>query len=243
VLPAWLDGPLSASSFTSPKGVFASTIDRHEDALVAVPGYLSDAEAATLPVAALTAWHAVAELGAVRAGQTVVVQSTGGVSVFAIQFATSLGARVIVISRSDEKLAKARELGAWGTINSVQVPEWDKEVIKLTGGGAELLLDMGLDDSLRMSVRAASFEGTVAIIGVVQQQSNVLDIYPVMNKNLRIRGVETGSRAMVERMHKFMKAYTIRPVIATAFAANEAEDALDFLARSPFGKVVVKMGS
>lgn len=243
VLPDWIDGPLTSASFSSPPGVFASHIDRHEHALVAVPDYLTDAEAATLPVAALTAWHAVSELGALRAGQTVVVQSTGGVAVFAIQFAAAMGAQVIVVSRSGSKLAKARALGAWAVIDSVEAPDWDREVLKLTGAGAELVLDMGLDDSLRKSVRAAAFEGTVAIVGVVQQQSNLLDIYPVMNKNLRVRGVETGSRAMVERMHRFMQQHAIRPVIAAQFDAREAELALDYQARSPFGKVVLTMPS
>ena len=154
-----------------------------------------------------------------------------------------VGARVIVVSRSGAKLAQARALSACGVIDSVDVPDGDQKVTRLTGGGAELVLNMGLDDSLRKWVRAAAFEGTVAIIGVVQHQSNLLDIYPVMNKNLRIRGVPTGSRAMVGRMHRFMEQHAIRPVIAAQFEAREAEQALDYLARSPFGNVVLTMPS
>ncbi|HEY0061183.1 MAG TPA: NAD(P)-dependent alcohol dehydrogenase [Telluria sp.] len=243
VLPAWTDGPLTAAAFAqAAPGVFASTIDVHESTLVAAPVWLSDAQAATLPVAALTAWHAIGELGVIGPGDAVVVQSTGGVAVFAIQFAAALGASVIVVSRSDGKLARARQLGATHTINSSRTPDWEHEVLAITGGaGAKLVLDMGLDDSLRRSVRAAAFEATVAVIGVVQQQTNRLDIYPVMNKNLRIRGVETGSRSMFVRMNLFMATHRIAPVISAQFAASEVEQALDHLAQSPFGKVVVTL--
>jgi NADPH:quinone reductase-like Zn-dependent oxidoreductase len=248
VLPHWIDGPLSAHGLSgSPgsqalDGVLAERIDVDEQALVAAPPYLTDLEAATLPVAALTAWHAVVELGALAAGDTVVVQSTGGVAVFAIQFAAALGARVIVVSRSDDKLRLALAAGAHVGIHSGRSPDWDAGVLAHTdGAGAELVLDMGLDDSLRRSVRAVAFEGTVAIIGVVSQVGNMLDIYPVMNKNVRVRGVETGSRAMFERMNAFMARHQIRPVIAAAFDAFDIELALDKLADSPFGKVVVRV--
>lgn len=250
VLPHWIDGPLTAHGLAGSlgskerDGVLAEKIDMGEQELVAAPPHLSDAEAATLPVAALTAWHAVAELGAVKAGDTLVVQTTGGVSVFAIQFAAALGVRVVVVSRSDDKLALALHAGAHHAIHSGRTPDWEHAVTALTGGvGAQLVLDMGLDDSLRRSVRAAAFEGTVAIIGVVQQVSNMLDIFPVMNKNLRVRGVETGSRAMFERMNRFMAEHAIHPVIAAQFDADDIELALDRLVESPFGKVVVRLAA
>lgn len=250
VLPRWIDGPLSAYGLSgSPgsqarDGVLAERIDVDEQALVAAPPYLTDAEAATLPVAALTAWHAVAELGALKAGDTVLVQTTGGVSVFAIQFAAALGARVIVVSRSDDKLALAFAAGAHVGIHAGRTPDWELAVMAHTDGvGAQLVLDMGLDDSLRRSVRAVAFEGTVAIIGVVSQVANLLDIYPVMNKNVRVRGVETGSRAMFERMNHFLAQHQIRPVIAASFGAAYIELALDKLSESPFGKVVVRLAS
>jgi NADPH:quinone reductase-like Zn-dependent oxidoreductase len=248
VLPNWIDGPLTAHGLSgSPgsqarDGVLAERIDIDEHALVAAPPYLTDLEAATLPVAALTAWHAVVELGAIKAGDTVLVQTTGGVSVFAIQFAAALGARVIVVSRSDEKLGLALAAGAQVAIHSGRNPDWEAAVMAHTDGiGAQLVLDMGLDDSLRRSVRALAFDGTVAIIGVVSQVSNMLDIFPVMNKNVRVRGVETGSRAMFERMNAFMAQHRIRPVIAATFDAAEIELALDALTASPFGKVVVRV--
>lgn len=248
VLPNWLDGPLTAQGLAGSlgsrerDGVMAEKIDMDQQELVAAPAYLSDSEAATLPVAALTAWHAVVELGALRAGDTVVVQTTGGVSVFAIQFAAALGARVIVVSRSDDKLALALRAGAHVAIHSGRTPDWDRQVLQETGGvGAQLVLDMGLEDSLRRSARAAAFEATVAIVGVVRQVDNLVDIFPVMNKNLRLRGVETGSRAMFERMNQFMEAHRIKPIIAAEFDVAEFEPALDHLATSPFGKVVLRL--
>ncbi len=248
VLPNWIDGPLTAQGLAdSPgtrdhDGVLAEQLCVDQQALVHAPAHLSDAEAATLSVAALTAWHAVVELGALRPGGTVVIQTTGGVAVFAIQFALALGARVIVVSRSREKLQLAAALGAHTGIDTVATPNWEQQVMHATGGaGAELVLDMGLDGSLRRAVGAAAFEATVAIIGVVQQVSNVLDIFPVMNKNLRVRGVETGSRAMFERMNRFMVAHAIHPVVAAQFDVAEIEQALDLAAQSPFGKVVVRV--
>jgi NADPH:quinone reductase-like Zn-dependent oxidoreductase len=235
VLPNWIDGPLSAHGMARSTAVLAEYFDAGENDLVAAPPHLSDIEAATLPVAALTAWHAVAELGVVGAGDTVVVQTTGGVAVFAMQFAQALGARVIVVSRSPDKLERT---GAWATINTETTPEWDRQVLVLTGGqGARLVLDMGLDDSLRRSARAAAYEGTVAIIGVVQQQTNPLDIYTVMNKNLNVRGVETGSRAMFERMNRFMAEKGLRPHIDSVH--DDVDAALDRIASSPYGKVVL----
>ena len=237
VLPNWIDGRLTAHGMARSTAVLAEYFDASENDLVAAPSHLNDIEAATLPVAALTAWHAVAELGVVGAGDTVVVQTTGGVAVFAMQFAQALGARVIVVSRSQEKLQRS---GAWATINTETTPDWDQQVLALTAGqGARLVLDMGLNDSLRRSVRAAAYEGTVAIIGVVQQETNPLDIYTVMNKNLNVRGVETGSRAMFERMNRFMAQNGLRPHVDSVHVDVEA--ALDRMESSPYGKVVLSL--
>ncbi|WP_323142690.1 zinc-dependent alcohol dehydrogenase family protein [Massilia phyllosphaerae] len=245
VLPHWLDGPLNAAALggsigsSAADGVLASHFDASEHALVSAPAHLSDIEAATLPVAALTAWHAVAELGVVHAGDTVVVQTTGGVAVFAMQFAQALGARVIAVSRSAAKLARTE---AWATIDSSHLPEWDREVQTLTSNqGARLVLDMGLSDSLRRATRAVAFEGTVAIIGVVQEHVNPLDIFTVMNKNLNVRGVETGSRAMFERMNAFLVQRDLHPHIDAVFDVDHIEAALDRLAASPFGKIVLTL--
>lgn len=248
VLPHWQDGPLTAESLLeSPgsrkkDGVLRSLVTFREDAVVAAPDYLTDVEAATLPVAALTAWHALAEQHSVSPGGTVVIQTTGGVALFALQIAQRLGLRTIVVSRSTEKLSHALRVGADAVINTTDTPEWEERVLDVTDArGADLVLDMGLTDSLRRSVRAASYEGTVAIIGVVQEQTNPLDIFPVMNKNVIVRGVETGSRAMFERMNAFFLQHQIHPVIDSVFGIRELDRALDRLEQSPFGKIAVAL--
>ncbi|WP_300759237.1 NAD(P)-dependent alcohol dehydrogenase [Janthinobacterium sp.] len=247
VLPNWIDGPLTAEGLCGSlgsrgrDGVLAEKIVLHEEELVASPDFLSHAQAATLPVAALTAWHAVAELKVLGHGDTVVVQTTGGVAVFAIQFAKALGARVIVVSRSEDKLQRALAAGADDAINSCVTPEWDQQVQVLTAGrGARLVLDMGLTDSLRRATRAVAFEGTVAIIGVVQEETNPFDIFTVMNKNINVRGVETGSRSMFERMNAFIEQHRIVPVIDSVFGVAQVDVGLARLGASPFGKIVLR---
>ncbi|MGT2425827.1 zinc-binding dehydrogenase [Amnibacterium kyonggiense] len=224
--------------------MFRSTLIVRESDLVRAPRNLTPVERATLPVAALTAWHTVAEFGAVGPGAVVVVQTTGGVALFCMQFAVALGAEVVAVSRSAAKLARARELGVRHVIDTEQHPDWDASVLELTdGSGADLIVDMGLRDSLRTSARAASYEAAVAIVGVVQEQTNPLDIFPVMNKNLSIRGVETGSRAMFERMIAFIETEDLHPVIDSVLPAQEWPAGLDRLASSPFGKVVLDLSA
>jgi len=250
VLPGWIDGPLTMAALSDSlgsearDGVLRGHVQIDESAWVHAPAYLSDIEAATLSVAAVTAWHAVIELCAVQPGQTIVVQTTGAVALFAMQFALAIGARVIAVSRSEDKLRRVSDLGVGQTIDTSHVPDWDVAVRELTDGkGAKLVIDMGLTDSLRQSVRATAFEGTVAVVGVVQERTNALDIFPVMNKNLRVLGVETGSRAMFERMNAFMSAQDIHPIVDRIFAPDQLDAALDHLASSPFGKTVIRFES
>jgi len=153
----------------------------------------------------------------------------------------ALGARVIVVSRTEDKLKRALAAGADDAINSSVTPEWDQQVQALTDGkGARLVLDMGLTDSLRRATRAVAFEGTVAIIGVVQEETNPFDIFTVMNKNINVRGVETGSRSMFERMNAFIEQQRIVPVIDSVFGVDQVDVGLARLGASPFGKVVVR---
>jgi NADPH:quinone reductase-like Zn-dependent oxidoreductase len=248
ILPHWIDGPLDAARFhgslgsNAQDGVLARTIIVEQDALVKIPVYLSDLEAATLPTAALTAWHALVEIGSVEPGDTILIETTGGVATFALQIAVALGLKAVVTSRSDMKLARAREFGAWQTINSEKCPRWEKEVLAMTSGqGAKLIVDMGLRGGLARSCRAAAFEGTVGIVGVLDGWETNFDIAPVMNKNLRVRGIETGSRAMFERMLDFFSLKKLHPVIASKFKFSEVDEALDALAEGPHGKIVLDM--
>jgi NADPH:quinone reductase-like Zn-dependent oxidoreductase len=250
IIPLWIDGPLDIASFdgslASAKhdGVLARTIIVDQDALVKIPDYLSDYEAATLPTAAITAWHAIVEIKAVAPGDFILIETTGGVATFALQIAVALGLNAIVTSRSDEKLASARELGAWQTINSEQDPEWNERVHEMTDGqGTKLVVDMGLRGGLVRSCHAAAFEGTVGIVGVLDGWKTTFDIAPVMNKNLRVRGVETGSRAMFERMLEFFSMKQIRPVIAAQFPFGEINEALEALRNGPRGKIVIDMST
>ena len=248
ILPHWIEGPLEAASFRASlgsnghDGVLSRSIIVDQDALVKMPQYLTSLEAATLPTAALTAWHALVEIEAVRPGDTIAIETTGGVATFALQIAVALGLKTIVISRSESKLARAQELGAWQTISSEQIPTWDEQVLALTDGrGAKLVVDMGLHQGLPRSCRATAYEGTVAVVGVVDGWQTSLDIGPVMNKNLRVRGVETGSRAMFERMIQFFEQNKLRPVLASVFGFEEAEPAFQALTDGPVGKIVIDM--
>ena len=250
IIPLWIDGPLDATCFrgslasNTQDGVLARTIVVEQNALVKVPDYLSDYEAATLPTAAITAWHALVEIKSVAPGDVILIETTGGVATFSLQIAAALGLKAIVTSRSDKKLERARELGAWQTINSEQNPDWDKEIHAMTDGqGAKLVVDMGLRGGLVRSCRAAAFEGTVGIVGMLDGWKTNFDIAPVMNKNLRVRGIETGSRVMFERMLDFFSLKKIHPVIASQFKFSEIEEALDALAKGPLGKIVIDMSS
>jgi NADPH:quinone reductase-like Zn-dependent oxidoreductase len=215
-----------------------------QDALVKIPVYLTDHEAATLPTAAITAWHVLAEIGAVSPGDVILIETTGGVATFSLQIAVALGLKAIVTSRSDEKLAQALELGAWQTINSERYPEWHRQVHEITDGqGARLIVDMGLRGGLERSCHAAAFEGTVGIVGVLDGWKTKVDIAPVMNKNLRVRGIETGSRAMFERMLEFFSLKRVRPVIASRFGFSEIDEALVALTKGPMGKIVIDMSA
>jgi NADPH:quinone reductase-like Zn-dependent oxidoreductase len=248
ILPNWQDGPLHAHAFKGSlgsdqrDGVLSEFIVIEQDAVVKVPAYLSDIQAASVPTAALTAWHAAVEIGVLQPSSTVVIETTGGVAMFAAPFCAALGHKVILTSRSTDKLERARSMEVWKTINTVECPEWDKKVLEWTDGrGADLVIDMGLENGLPRSCRAAAFEGTVAIVGVVAGWTTSFDIAPVMNKNLRVRGVETGSRAMFERLNAFLIKHQITPVIDSVYKFDDVEVALTALGNGPVGKIVIDL--
>ena len=248
ILPQWLDGPITHDALTGAlgsadaDGVAAEVIVVDETACVVPPRELSDIQASTLPCAALTAWHAVAELGEAKAGDWVAIETTGGVALFALQFARAMGCRVAITSRNRSKLQRALKLGAEVAIDTSTHPEWHERLLEATGGvGAGLVVDMGLHEGLSRSCKAARPEGTVAIVGVVSGWSTRFDIGTVMNRNLRVRGVETGSRAMFERMNVWITAHRLEPVVAAVHEFGRLPEALKELAHAPFGKVVVSL--
>ena len=245
----WLDDPPPAEmlrhglSLGGPlPGMLAEYVVIHEDVAVHAPKSATDEEACTLPVAALTAWFALTEAAQARAGQTVVVQGTGGVSLFGLQFATALGARVIVTSRSEDKLSRARGLGAWATINTLQTPDWAKAVADLTeDGGADHILEMIGGDNLRQSVQALAGGGHILQIGFMEDTELRMPAVPLQLRRATLRGVSVGHRRSFEEMNRAIDAFDIKPVIDRVFPFSEAPAAFKRLQEGPFGKVVIRV--
>lgn len=211
---------------------------------VAFPEYLSFEEAATLPCAALTAWNALAESGSVRAGDVVVCQGTGGVSIFGLQFARALGAEVIITSSSDEKLARAVALGASHAINYRSEPNWGKAVRALTGGrGADHILEVGGAQTLEQSMAAVRYGGEISVIGVLSGATQELNIVPILMHQLRVQGIYVGSTEMLQNMMRALQVHRIRPQVDRVFDFDEAPEALRYLkACKHFGKIVIRIG-
>lgn len=248
-LPRWLDGPLMAETYVSPlggaaaDGVLAEYRLFDEQAVVPVPGHLTDAEAAAFPVAGVTAWHAVSERSRVQPGESVLIQGTGGVSLFALQFVAARGGRAIVISSRDDKLERARELGAAETINYTRVPAWEDEVLARTGGhGVDHVIEVVGGENLNRSLRAVRLSGTICFIGLMGGLAAPVNTYEFVTRNVRIHGIETGSRAMYEQMNAFIGRHAIRPVIDSAYRAADVAAALGHLESGRhFGKVVLDL--
>jgi NADPH:quinone reductase-like Zn-dependent oxidoreductase len=226
-------------------GILTEKANLAADWLVKVPGYLTDEEAATLPIAALTAWTTLVEDGGLRAGETVLVEGSGGVSIFAIQFASLFGARVIAISSSDEKLARARELGAAHTINYRSHPDWDDEVLRLTKGeGVDHVVEVAGGTTLSKALKALKSGGQIGVIGFLDGMKTELDLVTVIAKRARIRGVLVGSRDSFERMNKFLARHEVRPVIDTVFEFDQLREAFEHLASGKhFGKIAIRVAA
>ena len=243
----WISGPptrdrLSGTLGGPRDGMLCDLAVLHEDGVVKTPSHLSDFEAASLPCAGVTAWNALVEQGRIRSGETVVVQGTGGVSIFALQFAKLCGARVIVTSSSDEKLARARALGAWATLNYRDDPEWDRSVKRLTAIGADHVVEVGGAATLERSLRAVRVGGTVSIIGVLSGKTASVPLTPVLMQNLRLQGVVVGSRDVFESMNRAIAANELRPVIDRVFPFDDAPAAFDYLAGGRhFGKICIEI--
>jgi NADPH:quinone reductase-like Zn-dependent oxidoreductase len=212
-----------------------------ESGLVSIPEHLSFEEAATLPCAAVTAWDALVEYGRLKAGDTVLTLGTGGVSIFALQFAKLHGARAIITSSSDEKLERAKELGADETINYRSAPDWDKEVLSRTNKlGVDHVIEVGGSGTLSKSLNSVRVGGHVALIGVLASGGDFNPL-SVLMKCVRMHGVLVGSRQMFEDMNKAIAANRVKPVIDKTFAFEEAREALKYMeSGSHFGKIVIK---
>jgi len=247
-LPQWLDGELTADTYgaalggAARDGVLAEYVAFDEQAVVKIPRTLSDVEAATLPVAGLTAWHAVARRSRVQPGETVLIQGTGGVSLFATQFVHALGGHPIVTSSSDTKLERAKARGATATINYKTFPDWDKQVLELTNGqGVDHVMEVVGGENLNRSLEAIKVSGTICFIGLIAGLRAPINTYQFVTKNVRIHGIETGSREMFEDMNRFIELHDIKPVLDTSFAVDEARSALRYLeSGAHFGKIALE---
>jgi NADPH:quinone reductase-like Zn-dependent oxidoreductase len=228
-----LGGPLD--------GTLAERMVVPEQAVVAAPGHLADEEAATLPCAAVTAWNALVTEGGVKAGDTVLVLGTGGVAVFALQFAKLLGARVIVTSSRDDKLERARTLGADEGINYREVPEWAPRVKELTGGvGADHVVEVGGAGTFSQSLQAVRIGGRVSLIGVLAGTSGEVNLNRILMQHVRVQGVLVGHRESFEAMNRAIAQHELRPVVDRTFALEETRAAFDHLAAGRhFGKVCI----
>jgi NADPH:quinone reductase-like Zn-dependent oxidoreductase len=243
----WIAGPFLADTHASAlggsiDGMLAQYVVLEEDGVVALPAHLSFEEGATLPCAAVTAWHALAEHARIVAGQTVLVQGTGGVSIFALQLARLMGAQVIVTSSSEEKLARAKELGATHGVNYKTVPDWDEAVVELTGGGVDHVVEVGGPATLAQSLRAIRIGGRITMIGVL---SGAAEINPmaIFARRANVQGISVGSTQMFEAMNRLIAASGLRPVIDKVFAFDQAADAYRHLQSAKhFGKVVIRVG-
>lgn len=246
--PAWRDGRFTPAALAQAlgggqtDGVLSQQVVADEGAVVAVPGHLSLAEAATLPCAGVTAWHALFERGALQAGDTVLVQGTGGVALFGLQLAVAHGARVIVTSSSDEKLARARTLGAWQTVNYRQQPDWAQAVLAHTDGrGVDHILELGGPDTYPQSITAIAFGGRIAQIGVLSGFVPQPNLLPLQFKNASIHGICVGSIAMYERLNAFVARHGIHPVIDQRFGFDDAPAAIAQLRSAEHvGKLVIE---
>ena len=247
MIQQWISGPPSMATLTSTlggplDGVMADYMALDQRSLVKVPEHLSDTEAATLPCAALTAWSAIVSEGQVKAGDRVLVQGTGGVSLFALQIAKLQGARVIVTSSSDQKLERAIALGADRGINYQDRPDWGKHVQKLTGGeGVDLVVEVGGQQTLPQSLRAIRVGGTISLIGVLSGLQMDVNLGAIVTRKVRLQGITVGNRDGMQAMMRAIGQHGLRPVIDRTFAFEQLHEALAYLGQGRhFGKVCIR---
>lgn len=247
-MQTWLGGEIephhAASSMGGAiDGVLTEFLLVDQDGLVHIPDHLSYEEAACLPCAGVTAWNALFHLRPIGPGQSVLVLGTGGVSIFALQFARAAGARVIATSSSDDKLAKARALGATDTVNYRQHPEWQNEVLRLTNGrGVDHVVEVGGPGTLQRSVEAARQGGNISLIGVLTGAAGDISPVPMMRKGLVVRGIYVGSRQMFEAMNAAIALHKIKPEIDRIFPFADAKAAYHHItSQTHVGKVVIRV--
>lgn len=242
----WLDGGIETAK---PKMTLGGDIDGvlrefgafDENGLVCIPDHLNYEEAATLPCAAVTAYNALFCSSSIKPEDSILLQGTGGVSIFALQFASHFGTRTIITSSSDEKLNRAKQLGADETINYKTDPDWDARVWDLTEKrGVDHIVEVGGAGTIEKSVKSIRAGGDISVIGVLTQGEG-LNPMSLISKSIKLQGIHVGSRQMFEDMNRLISQHHLKPVIDKTFEFGEAKDALNYMeSGSHFGKVVIK---
>jgi NADPH:quinone reductase-like Zn-dependent oxidoreductase len=245
----WTDGKRTAQVAPSARGgggvdgMLSEMIVAHANSLVRIPDHLTFEEAATLPCAGVTAYRALFVDGGLKAGDFVLLEGTGGVSTFGLQFAAAARARPIITSSSDDKLAVARKHGAFGTVNYRTNPDWQREVRKLTGNaGVDHVLEVGGRDTLPKALEALGFEGHIAIIGGLSGFASDVPVGRLMTSGASVTGIYVGSRADFDAMNRFIAQHKIRPIVDRVFPFEEAAKAYEFMDNGSYmGKIVIRM--
>ncbi len=245
--PRWIEGvptpEESGATLGGPlPGVLAEYVLLSETGALSCPDYLTPAEASTLPIAAVTSWVALFKDGGLKPGETVLIQGSGGVSVFGLQLAIAHGARVIATSTSEKKAARLKQLGAVEVINAIKRPSWEEDVRSLTQGkGVNHILEVVGGESVQQSIRALAWGGHIAVIGFMASPSATIILPSMMGPAVKMQGVGVGSRRDTEDLLAFASQHRIAPVIDALYGFDALPDALDHLDRGPFGKVVVEV--
>ncbi|MBV9156714.1 MAG: NAD(P)-dependent alcohol dehydrogenase [Acidobacteriaceae bacterium] len=246
-MQSWIEGPPTREKGASALGGAIDGVLREfavfsAEGLVRAPASLTHEETAALPCAAVTAWHALFEDTSAVPGDTVLIQGTGGVSIFALQFAKLAGMRTIVTSSSDEKLKRAKALGADECINYKTTSKWEEEARKLTNGvGVDQVIEVGGSGTMPRSLRAVRMDGVISVIGVLGGADPSVSPVPILMNSLRARGIYVGSRAMFERMNRAIELHRLKPVVDRVFPWTEIKDALRYMeSQQHFGKICLK---
>ena len=245
-MPAWIDGEIDEIKARSALGagglgVASEYVAIGSHSLVPIPEHLSFEEAAALPCAGVTGWNTLVSTGHLRPDETVLVQGTGGVSIFALQFARLMKSRVIATSSSDEKLEHVRELGATDTINYRTTPDWDQRARELTGGrGVDHVVDIGGAGTLPKSIKAVRMGGKISIMGVVAGAGDI-NFVPIFMRHIRLQGIFVGSREMFVDMNRAVATHRLRPVVDRVFPINDIVEAMRYMeSGAHFGKVCLR---
>lgn len=243
---SWIDGPVTAAKRASALGGSAPGVLQQRmlldaEGVTPFPTHLSYLEAATLPCAGLTAWRGLVDEARIAPGQWVLIQGTGGVSIFALQFAKAMGCKVVVTSSSDQKLEHARKLGADVAINYKTTPDWGKAAAKATDGGVDCVIEVGGAETFNQSLDAARVGGSVVVIGLLSGAAQKIFVPTIFGKNLHIHGISVGSREQFEAMNAFIARHGLKPVVDQVYPWLKVQDALKAMqAGAHFGKICLE---